>query len=183
MDVQGHYGAFVVEMKHRRAPSARKLADLSFDYPLFRDKPFDDQRYGASLQAGDARQLRAGYRLLFPNEVEDKIAVDLPRCPVRRALRLRKSESLYQSSACRVLYYEGFIILTSLSPCLQSMTIMDRPFEDPFRINLRMGPQVTDFAALAIPHRFQLCADRLQVAHRIRRGYRCPVHRSAPYLA
>ena len=58
------------------------------------DEILDYQGDRAPLQAGDPSNVRARQRLVDANEVEDEVAIDLPRRRVGRALAASEVESL-----------------------------------------------------------------------------------------
>src|SRR6185312_696072 len=59
-DVQSECHDLFVNLQHRRGAAARTTNDGTFAYPAFADQMFDDDRYRARLQTGEAGKLHAG---------------------------------------------------------------------------------------------------------------------------
>ena len=74
--VDGQRDVLVVEGDKSGAASARQAAQRSRRHPAFFDQLADDQRDGAGLQPGQARQVRAAYRLAHVDGLQDDIPVD-----------------------------------------------------------------------------------------------------------
>ena len=78
--------ALVVQPQKRGTASTGEPAGGALQNPLLLDQLFDDQRYGAPLQARYAGQVRARNRLPGPDEVQDDAAVDIADHLARCAL-------------------------------------------------------------------------------------------------
>src|SRR6185312_6386015 len=68
-----------VERQHCRTAAARALRSGAFVDPALLKKLFDDCRDRAGLQAGEPRKLCASHRLISADQLEDDVAVDVPR--------------------------------------------------------------------------------------------------------
>ena len=94
MNVQRNYGPLMVQLKKGRVTATRQLSCRTIQHPPLADQILDNERYGASLQAGDTGQVSPRYRLTRSYEIEHEVAINLPRSLVGRAQLSRKCKGM-----------------------------------------------------------------------------------------
>src|SRR5206468_6709662 len=67
----------IVEPQEGRAAAAREASGGTFDDPALVDKLLDDERNGAPLQSGEAREIGSGNGLPAADQAEQDYAIDV----------------------------------------------------------------------------------------------------------
>ncbi len=76
--VGGHdASAARVDVEERRTTAAKGFAGGAFDHQTVLQQVVDDERHRTAPDAHDSRQVRAGNRLMGPNQVQNDASVDL----------------------------------------------------------------------------------------------------------
>ena len=79
MNVDGDGNQIFIEPDQGWTPAAGRGCDGAFAHPLFADELLDDLRDGAALESGAACEIGARDGLAGADDLQDDIAVDVPR--------------------------------------------------------------------------------------------------------
>jgi hypothetical protein len=95
MNVNGDRHHIPVQSHHRWPASSGQRTHCPFAHPVLAYELFHDLRDGASSKAGTPREVGARNGLAGPDQLEDNIPVDDPRCLTRGELHFSQINVLY----------------------------------------------------------------------------------------